>query len=270
MSSSQSAQPSGLDSGIPVPAVECIEVVKAFGSAVVLKNISLSVPAGETLVVIGPSGSGKSTLVRCIAHLERIQSGRIYVSGQLAGYRIRGDRLVEDTERNVARMRRNVGMVFQQFNLFPHMTAIENIMEAPVHVLGLPRARAREEALALLRRVDLADKVDEYPSRLSGGQQQRVAIARSLAMNPAVLLFDEPTSALDPAMIGEVLAVMRDLSHKGMTMIVVTHEMGFAREMADRIVMMDAGEIVEIGVPAQMFGGGPVEPRTRTFLSKIL
>jgi polar amino acid transport system ATP-binding protein len=221
------------------------------------------------VVLIGPSGSGKTTFLRCINHLEKIQSGRILVNGHLIGYRDVGGRLVEDRERNIARQRAEIGMVFQRFNLFPHLTALENITEAPIRVRGLPRARAVETARALLARVGLSQKADAFPAHLSGGQQQRVAIARALAMDPALMLFDEPTSALDPEMIGEVLEVMRELGREGMTMIVVSHEMGFAREVAQRVAMMDEGVVIEEGTPAKLFAQ-PRHERTKAFLSKIL
>ena len=245
------------------------DVHKRFGRLEVLKGISLEVRKGETVCIIGPSGSGKTTFLRCINHLEKIDSGRIEVNGQLIGYRQRGGKLVEDSDRNIARQRRQISMVFQRFNLFPHKTALENVIEGPVHVLGIDKEHAVDKAKVLLSRVGLADKVDTYPGKLSGGQQQRVAIARALAMEPALMLFDEATSALDPEAIGDVLFVMGELAHEGMTMIVVTHEMGFAREAADRVVMMDDGLIIEEGTPEHFF----VEPehhRTKLFLSKIL
>jgi polar amino acid transport system ATP-binding protein len=245
------------------------DVHKRFGKLHVLKGVSLDVERGETVVIIGPSGSGKTTFIRCVNHLEKIDGGRIEVNGRLIGYRERNGKLVEDTDRSVARQRSEIGMVFQRFNLFPHMTALANVCEAPVRVRRVPKAKALEEGRALLTRVGLGDKCDAYPAQLSGGQQQRVAIARALAMKPALMLFDEPTSALDPEMIGEVLAVMEELSAQGMTMIVVSHEMGFARHAADRVVMMDDGQVVEEGTPEQVFDG-PREPRTRQFLSKIL
>ena len=244
-------------------------VSKWYGPLQVLKNVSLTVRRGETVVIIGPSGSGKTTFVRCINHLEKIQEGRILVNGHLIGYREQRGRLVEDRPRNIALQRREIGMVFQRFNLFNHMTALDNITEAPVRVLGLSTSEARARAKALLDRVGLADKEDAYPAHLSGGQQQRVAIARALAMQPRLMLFDEPTSALDPEMIGEVLSVMRQLAREGMTMVVVSHEMGFAREVADRVVMMDHGEIIEEGSPMKIFGSSDHD-RTRLFLSKIL
>jgi polar amino acid transport system ATP-binding protein len=245
------------------------DVEKRFGRLEVLKGVSLEVRPGETVCIIGPSGSGKSTLLRCINHLEKIDGGRIEVNGHLIGYRQRNGELVEDSEKNIARQRTEIGMVFQRFNLFPHMTALENVIEAPVRVRKTPKPRAIAEGEQLLARVGLADKRDVYPGKLSGGQQQRVAIARALAMKPALLLFDEPTSALDPEVIGEVLTVMEELAHEGMTMIVVTHEMGFAREAADRVMMMDDGCIIEDGTPEHFFQA-PREERTKQFLSKIL
>ncbi len=249
--------------------MEAVDVEKRFGRLHVLKGVSLTVTRGETVCVIGPSGSGKTTFIRCINHLEKIDGGRITVNGHLIGYRERDGRLAEDSERSIARQRTEIGMVFQRFNLFPHKTALENVIEAPVHVRGVPEERAKEEALALLARVGLRDKCDTYPGKLSGGQQQRVAIARALAMKPALMLFDEPTSALDPEVTGEVLDVMVELAREGMTMIVVTHEMGFARKAADRVVMMDDGLLIEEG-PPQHFFEAPAHERTRSFLSKIL
>jgi len=245
------------------------DVHKRFGKLEVLKGVSLEVTKGETVCIIGPSGSGKTTFLRCINHLEKIDSGRIEVNGKLIGYRQRGDRLVEDSERNIARQRIQIGMVFQRFNLFPHKTALENVTEGPIQVLDIPKDDAVDKAKVLLGRVGLADKLDTYPGKLSGGQQQRVAISRALAMEPALILFDEATSALDPEAIGEVLFVMEELAHEGMTMIVVTHEMGFAREAADRVVMMDDGLIIEEGTPKHFFTE-PVQARTKLFLSKIL
>jgi polar amino acid transport system ATP-binding protein len=245
------------------------DVHKSFGRTEVLRGIDLTVRPKETVVLIGPSGSGKTTFLRCINHLEKIQKGTIYVGGQLIGYRQERDRLVEDTERNVAAQRARIGMVFQRFNLFPHMTALENIIEAPMHVKRVPKARAIKTAEELLNKVGLADKADRYPSQLSGGQQQRVAIARALAMDPMLMLFDEATSALDPELVGEVLKVMEQLAVEGMSMVVVTHEMGFARHVADRVVFMDAGKVVEEGPPAQIFDS-PSQERTRAFLSRIL
>jgi polar amino acid transport system ATP-binding protein len=254
---------------LPYIVVRAVDVEKRFGRLEVLKGISLEVRQRETVCIIGPSGSGKTTFIRCINHLEKIDGGRIEVNGELIGYRERNGQLIEDSERSIARQRTQIGMVFQRFNLFPHKTALENVIEAPVHVLGVAKEQAVTDAEALLGRVGLADKRDVYPSKLSGGQQQRVAIARALAMKPALMLFDEPTSALDPEVIGEVLEVMEELAHEGMTMIVVTHEMGFAKVAADRVVMMDEGVIVEEGEPEQMFDA-PAHNRTKQFLSKIL
>ncbi|PYY88497.1 ectoine/hydroxyectoine ABC transporter ATP-binding protein EhuA [Pseudomonas sp. TKO26] len=250
--------------------IEARDLHKSFGALQILKGISLSVRRGEVVVLIGASGSGKTTLIRCINLLEEIQSGQIRVNGRAMGYRQRADgSLVRDSERNIARQRRDIGMVFQRFNLFPHMTALDNIIEAPIQVLGVPRAEAVEQARALLARVGLADKAGHYPSMLSGGQQQRVAIARALAMKPQAMLFDEPTSALDPETVGEVLQVMKQLAEEGMTMVVVTHEMGFAREVADRVVVLDQGELIEQGPPEQIFSR-PSHPRTQAFLSRVL
>jgi polar amino acid transport system ATP-binding protein len=245
------------------------DVHKSFGKLEVLKGVSLEVTKGETVCIIGPSGSGKTTFIRCINHLEKIDSGRIEVNGHLIGYRERNGKIVEDSERNIARQRTEIGMVFQRFNLFPHKTALENVIEAPVHVLGTPKGQAVGLGKALLARVGLADKVDTYPGKLSGGQQQRVAIARALAMGPQLMLFDEATSALDPETIGEVLEVMEELARAGTTMIVVTHEMGFARKAASRVVMMDDGLIIEEGTPEHFFLE-PTHERTKQFLSKIL
>jgi len=253
----------------PTAVVRATDVHKRFGRLEVLKGVSLEVRRGETVCLIGPSGSGKTTFIRCINHLERIESGRIEVNGRLIGYRERNGRVIEDGERSIARQRAQIGMVFQRFNLFPHKTALENVTEAPVRVLGLARNRAEAEADALLARVGLADKRNVYPGKLSGGQQQRVAIARALAMKPALMLFDEPTSALDPEVTDEVLAVMEELAHDGMTMIVVTHEMSFAKVAADRVAMMDDGCIIEEGPPEHFFLE-PREERTRQLLSKIL
>jgi polar amino acid transport system ATP-binding protein len=249
--------------------VHASDVSKRFGRLEVLRGISLDVRKGETVCIIGPSGSGKTTFIRCVNHLEKIDGGRIEVNGQLIGYREKNGKLVEDSERSIAKQRTQIGMVFQRFNLFPHRTALQNVIEAPVHVLGVPLEKAVADAELLLARVGLEDKRDVYPGKLSGGQQQRVAIARALAMKPALMLFDEPTSALDPEVIGDVLAVMEELAHAGMTMIVVTHEMGFAREAADRVVMMDGGVIVEEGPPEELFDNA-TNVRTRQFLSKIL
>ncbi|TFF14454.1 amino acid ABC transporter ATP-binding protein [Pseudomonas sp. BCA14] len=250
--------------------IEALDVHKSFGELQILKGITLQVRRGEVVVLIGASGSGKTTFIRCINLLEDIQGGRIRVNGRPMGYRERSDgSLVRDSERNIARLRRDIGMVFQRFNLFPHMTALENIIEAPIQVLGTPRAEALEQARGLLARVGLADKAGHYPSMLSGGQQQRVAIARALAMKPQAMLFDEPTSALDPETVGEVLQVMKELAEEGMTMVIVTHEMGFAREVADRVVVLDQGELIEQGSPEQIFSR-PTHPRTRAFLSRVL
>jgi polar amino acid transport system ATP-binding protein len=245
------------------------DVHKRFGRLEVLKGISLEVRSAETVCIIGPSGSGKSTFLRCINHLEKIDAGRIEVNGHLIGYREENGRVVEDSQANIAKQRSEIGMVFQRFNLFPHMTALENVIEAPVRVRKLQKAQATREGEALLERVGLADKRDVFPGKLSGGQQQRVAIARALAMKPALMLFDEATSALDPETIGEVLEVMKELALAGMTMIVVTHEMGFAREAADRVVMMDDGFMIEEGTPEHFFTS-PDHERTKQFLSKIL
>ena len=251
------------------PMIRCIDVHKRFGRLEVLRGISMDVAQGEVVVLIGASGSGKSTLLRCINHLEKLDAGRIYVDGELVGYREVGGRLREDSERAVARKRAAIGMVFQRFNLFPHLTALGNVSEAPMRVKNVPREKAVEQARALLTKVGLADKLDEHPSRLSGGQQQRIAIARALAMEPKVMLFDEPTSALDPELVGEVLEVMQSLAREGMTMIVVTHEMGFAREVAHRVAFMDGGLIVEEGTPSDVLHA-PKHERTRAFLSKVL
>jgi polar amino acid transport system ATP-binding protein len=249
--------------------VKAEAVHKRFGRLEVLKGVSLEVQAGEVMCLLGPSGSGKSTFLRCINHLEKINAGRLSVDGELVGYRQDGDKLHELRESEVAGKRAQIGMVFQHFNLFPHMTALENVTCAPVRVKGQPRDRAESRGRELLGQVGLADKVDAYPSQLSGGQQQRVAIARALAMDPKLMLFDEPTSALDPELVGEVLAAMQQLAHDGMTMIVVTHEMGFAREVADTVVFMDAGVVIEEGRPADVLSN-PSHERTRSFLSKVL
>jgi len=244
------------------------KIVKRFGPLTVLNGIDFSVKYGQVVVIIGPSGSGKTTLLRCINHLEKIDDGRIYVDGELVGYRIVNGKPVEDSETNIARMRSKVGFVFQRFNLFPHMTAVENVIEAPVHVLHEPANMIKERAMALLEKVGMAEKANSYPHKLSGGQQQRVAIARALAMQPKLMLFDEATSALDPELVGEVLKVMRQLAEEGMTMVVVTHEMGFAREVADHIIFMDKSVIVEEGPPEQIFEHSENE-RTRNFLGRI-
>ncbi len=251
------------------PMVNAEGVHKRFGRLEVLKGITLEVEPGEVMCLLGPSGSGKSTFLRCINHLEKINSGRLSVDGELVGYRQVGERLHELREADVARKRAEIGMVFQHFNLFPHMTAIENVACAPIRVKGIARERARASARELLGRVGLAEKAGSYPSQLSGGQQQRVAIARALAMEPKLMLFDEPTSALDPELVGEVLAVMQQLARDGMTMIVVTHEIGFARGVADTVVFMDGGVVVEAGKPADVLEN-PRHERTRAFLSKVL
>jgi len=249
--------------------VSATDVHKSFGRVEVLKGVSLEVKQGEVVLMIGPSGSGKTTFLRCINHLEKINAGSIMVNGRLIGYRQENGRLVEDRESDIARQRQDIGFVFQRFNLFPHKTALENVTEAPVQVRGQKPEEAAEVGRALLSRVGLAHKIDAYPAQLSGGQQQRVAIARALAMRPSLMLFDEPTSALDPEMIGEVLAVMQELAREGMTMIVVSHEMGFGREAADRVVMLDDGQILEEGTPEHFFTA-PTHERTKAFLSKIL
>jgi polar amino acid transport system ATP-binding protein len=251
------------------PMVLAEGVRKRFGGNEVLRGIDLSVDPREVLVLLGPSGSGKSTFLRCINHLEKVDGGRLSVDGHLVGYRQQGTTLYELKEREIAQRRAEIGMVFQRFNLFPHMTATENVTCAPVHVLGRKRGAAAQRAAELLERVGLSDKAKAYPSELSGGQQQRVAIARALAMDPKLMLFDEPTSALDPELVGEVLDVMKQLARDGMTMIVVTHEMGFAREVGDRVVFMDEGVVVEQGVPREVFAN-PQHDRTKAFLSKIL
>ena len=254
--------------GVP-PMVLAEGVHKRFGRLEVLRGIDLAVQRSEVMCVIGPSGSGKSTFLRCINHLEQINAGRLYVDGVLVGYRQRGDKLYELRESEVAQQRIGVGMVFQHFNLFPHMTTLGNVIEAPLRVKKESKREVHERARALLDRVGLADKADSYPSQLSGGQQQRVAIARALAMRPKLMLFDEPTSALDPELVGEVLDVMRGLAETGMTMVVVTHEMGFAREVGDELVFMDAGVVVEAGPPREVLAN-PQHERTRSFLSKVL
>src|SRR4051812_10590136 len=262
MATPPATEPSGL-------VVKAEQVHKQFGRLHVLKGIDLVVRPGEVTCVIGPSGSGKSTFLRCINHLEKIDGGRLWVNGHLVGYRQKGDRLYELRDREVAAQRREIGMVFQQFNLFPHMTALDNVMEAPCRVRREPKTVVRERALKLLDRVGLADKVRVYPAQMSGGQQQRLAIARALAMQPSLMLFDEPTSALDPELVGEVLDVMRQLAVDGMTMVVVTHEMGFAREVGDSLVFMDDGCVVEQGQPKEVLVN-PQHERTRSFLSKVL
>ena len=244
-------------------------VCKSFGALQVLKGVTLSVERGQVLVLVGPSGSGKSTFLRCINHLETVSAGRLYVDGELVGYREKAGKLHEMSPREAARQRRDIGMVFQHFNLFPHRTALDNIIESPVHVKGVKKAVALERARELLSQVGLAGKEEAYPAQLSGGQQQRVAIARALAMEPKLMLFDEPTSALDPELVGEVLAVMKKLAAAGMTMVVVTHEMGFAREVADQLVFMDGGVIVESGPPREVLSN-PRHDRTKAFLAKVM
>ncbi|MEV4571749.1 amino acid ABC transporter ATP-binding protein [Nonomuraea jabiensis] len=252
-----------------VPMVHAHAVRKHFGHLEVLKGIDLDVQAGEVVVILGPSGSGKSTFLRCVNHLETIDGGSIFVDGELIGFQESGGKVRHLRKREITRQRREIGMVFQQFNLFPHFTVLQNVMEAPVGVRREPREQARERALGLLRRVGLEEKAGSYPRQLSGGQQQRVAIARALAMRPKLMLFDEPTSALDPELVGEVLATMKGLAEDGLTMIVVTHEIGFAREVADRVVFMDGGVVVESGTPKEVLDN-PTSPRTKAFLSRVL
>jgi len=249
--------------------VRAEQVWKSFGRLDVLKGIDFVVQPQQTVVLLGPSGGGKSTILRCINHLETIDAGRLWVDGELMGYRQRGDMLHEMKTKDIARQRSKIGMVFQRFNLFPHRTALESVMEAPVYVKHVPRAEAERDAVALLGQVGLGDKLDSYPAQLSGGQQQRVAIARALALRPKVMLLDEPTSALDPELVGEVLDVMRQLARDGMTMIVVTHEIGFAREVADGVMLIDGGVVVESGPPNEVLVN-PKQERTKLFLSKVL
>ncbi|HEY4557068.1 MAG TPA: amino acid ABC transporter ATP-binding protein [Enteractinococcus sp.] len=253
----------------PVPMIDAQQVHKSFGPTEVLKGIDLRVNPGEVACLIGPSGSGKSTMLRCVNHLEKITAGRIYVDGELIGYREKNGELYEISAKEAARQRAEIGMVFQQFNLFPHRTALENIIEAPVQVNGESVTSATARARELLASVGLAGKEHNYPAQLSGGQQQRVAIARAVAMRPKLMLFDEPTSALDPELVGDVLRVMKQLAHDGMTMLVVTHEMGFAREVADTVAFMDGGVVVEAGPPSQVLDN-PQQQRTQSFLSSIL
>jgi len=250
------------------PLVRAVDVHKRFGDFDALQGITLDIAPGEVLCVIGPSGSGKSTFLRCINQLETVTDGALWVAGELVGFRRVGDKLHALSETEIARQRLKTGMVFQRFNLFPHMTVLENVVEGPVQVLKRPRAEVDKEARALLDRVGLAAKCDAFPIELSGGQQQRVAIARALAMKPQLMLFDEPTSALDPELVGEVLAVMRDLAKSGMTMVVVTHELGFARDVATRVMFMDKGQVVETGTPEQVLSS-PQHPRTRDFISAV-
>lgn len=251
------------------PMVRSEGVSKSFGSNLVLKSISLEVARGEVLCLVGPSGSGKSTFLRCINHLETVDAGKLVVDGVMVGYEQKGDKLYEMHPRAAAKQRRDIGMVFQRFNLFPHMTALENVMLAPSLLKKGGRSALKARAMELLARVGLADQYAHYPAHLSGGQQQRVAIARALAMQPKLMLFDEPTSALDPELVGEVLDVMKGLAESGMTMIVVTHEMGFAREVADKLVFMDGGVVVEEGDPAEVLAN-PQRERTKAFLSKVI
>ncbi|MBM9594938.1 amino acid ABC transporter ATP-binding protein [Rhodobacteraceae bacterium MCCB 386] len=251
------------------PVVRILDVHKSFGSNEVLKGIDIEVTAGEVVTILGPSGSGKSTLLRCINMLEEIDSGAVFVDGEQMGFDLRDGRLHRLPDSVVRRQRRKIGMVFQHFALYPHMTALENVLEAPVGIHGRNRKEAREEALALLARIGLADKANFYPRQLSGGQQQRVAIARALAIRPRLILFDEPTSALDPELVGEVLETMRGLADEGLTMIVVTHEISFAREAADRVIFMDGGVVVEEGPPDRVLND-PRNPRTRQFLNRVI
>ncbi|MGR9347897.1 amino acid ABC transporter ATP-binding protein (plasmid) [Rhizobium leguminosarum] len=254
---------------IAKPLVRARNVHKSFDQLEVLKGIDLDVMPGEVVVVLGPSGSGKSTFLRCINHLEAINKGFIEVDGEQIGYRLRKNRLEKLSSNGIASQRRKIGMVFQQFNLYPHMTVLQNIIEAPIGVHGESRKAATENAMRLLERVGLSEKAGSYPRQLSGGQQQRVAIARALAIKPKLMLFDEPTSALDPELVGEVLSTMRDLAKQGLTMIVVTHEIGFARGAADRVVFMDGGNVVEMGKPEDVIGN-PQHPRTQAFLARFL
>ena len=251
------------------PMVRAERVCKNFGALKVLKGVTLEVQRGQVLVLVGPSGSGKSTFLRCINHLEQVNAGRLYVDGDLIGYRERGNKLLEMSPRDASKQRRDIGMVFQHFNLFPHRTVLENIIEAPIQVKRIKKDAAVARAKDLLEQVGLSEKAEAYPAQLSGGQSQRVAIARALAMSPKLMLFDEPTSALDPELVGEVLGVMKKLASEGMTMVVVTHEMGFAREVADQLVFMDAGVIVEAGNPREVLSN-PQHERTQAFLSKVM
>lgn len=251
------------------PMISAQNVHKSFGQLEVLKGINLEVQAGEVACLLGPSGSGKSTFLRCVNHLDKATAGRLYVDGELIGYREKNGTLYEISEKDAAEQRSDIGMVFQSFNLFPHRTVIENIIEAPVQVKKIPEETARARAMELLEDVGLASKANNYPVQLSGGQQQRVAIARAVAMDPKLMLFDEPTSALDPELVGEVLRVMKDLAAEGMTMLVVTHEMGFAREVADKVFFMDGGVVIESGSPAEVLDN-PQQPRTKDFLANLL
>lgn len=252
-----------------IPMISAQNVHKSFGQFEVLKGIDLEVQPGEVACLLGPSGSGKSTFLRCVNHLDKATAGRLYVDGELIGYREKNGILYEISEKQAAQQRSDIGMVFQSFNLFPHRTVIENIIEAPMQVKKVPEDKARKRAMELLDEVGLASKADNFPVQLSGGQQQRVAIARAVAMEPKLMLFDEPTSALDPELVGEVLRVMKDLAAQGMTMLVVTHEMGFAREVADKIFFMDGGVVLESGTPAEVLDN-PQQPRTKEFLSSLL
>ncbi|MBB2987888.1 amino acid ABC transporter ATP-binding protein [Terracoccus luteus] len=265
---STTASDRGSRTGGEAPLVRAVNVTKSFHGNEVLKGIDLEVGRGEVVCLLGPSGSGKTTFLRCINQLETIDGGRIWVDGDLMGYRDEGGQLHHLTDKQIAAQRREIGMVFQRFNLFPHMTALQNVVEAPTQVKGVARKKARARATELLEQVGLGDKPAAYPAQLSGGQQQRVAIARALAMDPKLMLFDEPTSALDPELVGEVLRVMRELADRGMTMIVVTHEMGFAREVADHVVFMDGGVVVEQGPPAEVIGN-PQHERTKSFLKRM-
>ena len=251
------------------PMISAQNVHKSFGQLEVLKGIDLEVQPGEVACLLGPSGSGKSTFLRCVNHLDKATAGRLYVDGELIGYREKNGTLYEISEKEAAEQRSDIGMVFQSFNLFPHRTVIENIIEAPVQVKKIPEETARARAMELLEDVGLASKANNYPVQLSGGQQQRVAIARAVAMDPKLMLFDEPTSALDPELVGEVLRVMKDLAAEGMTMLVVTHEMGFAREVADKVFFMDGGVVIESGSPAEVLDN-PQQPRTKDFLASLL
>jgi len=271
---SEMSQNSAVLANVPQPAgtkpmVEARKIWKSFGKLQVLKGVDLTVMPQQTYVLLGPSGGGKSTLLRCINHLEEIDRGRLFVDGELMGYRQHGGKLYEMKLKDIARQREKIGMVFQRFNLFPHMTAVENVMAAPRKVQREDRDAAEREAERLLGQVGLADKLDFYPAQLSGGQQQRVAIARALAMHPKLMLFDEPTSALDPELVGEVLDVMKNLAKGGMTMVVVTHEIGFAKEVADGVALLDGGVVVESGPPNECLVN-PREERTKLFLSKVL
>ena len=251
------------------PMISAQNVHKSFGQLEVLKGIDLEVQPGEVACLLGPSGSGKSTFLRCVNHLDKATAGRLYVDGELIGYREKNGTLYEISEKEAAEQRSDIGMVFQSFNLFPHRTVIENIIEAPVQVKKISEEAARARAMELLEDVGLASKANTYPVQLSGGQQQRVAIARAVAMDPKLMLFDEPTSALDPELVGEVLRVMKDLAAEGMTMLVVTHEMGFAREVADKVFFMDSGVVIESGSPAEVLDN-PQQPRTKDFLASLL